>query len=114
MAGPQPISPSRAARTSIPDGHAGGPLKGFGNDCVTPSEHHWGWGAHVSTANDTSNACGCVGAAPRQRRALDAAGLILELEMAALVRRAGDSLRQDRHDADRRERRSWWRRLFGG
>jgi hypothetical protein len=55
-----------------------------------------------------------VGAAPRQRRALDAAGLILELEMAALVRRAGDSLRQDRHDADRRERRSWWRRLFGG
>jgi len=52
-----------------------------------------------------------VGGAPRQRRALDAAGLILELEMAALVRRAGDSLR---HDAGRRGRRSWWRRLFGG
>jgi hypothetical protein len=52
-------------------------------------------------------------AAPRRRRALDAAGLILELEMAALVRRAGDSLRQDPDDADRHERRSWWRRLFG-
>jgi len=44
---------------------------------------------------------------------LDAAGLILELEMAALVRRAGDSLRQDRERAGRREQRSWWRRLFG-
>jgi hypothetical protein len=50
---------------------------------------------------------------PPRRRALDAAGLILELEMAALVRRAGNSLRQDRDRADRRDRRSWWRRLFG-
>jgi hypothetical protein len=50
-------------------------------------------------------------AAPRRRAALDAAGLILELEMAALVRRAGESLRQDPDDAD--QPRSWWRRLFG-
>jgi hypothetical protein len=50
---------------------------------------------------------------PPRRRALDAAGLILELDMAALVRRAADSLRHDRDKADRRDRRSWWRRLFG-
>jgi hypothetical protein len=50
--------------------------------------------------------------APRRRAALDPTSLILELDMAALVRRAGDSLRQNRDDAGRRKR-SWWRRLFG-
>jgi hypothetical protein len=45
----------------------------------------------------------------RQRVALDPATLILELEMAALVRQAGDSLRQR---SDQREQRSWWRRLL--
>jgi hypothetical protein len=50
--------------------------------------------------------------APRQPAALNAATLILELDMAALVRRAGDGLRQHPDDADRRER-SWWRRLLG-
>jgi hypothetical protein len=50
------------------------------------------------------------GKARRRRAPLDAATLILELEMAALVRRAGDSLRQ--HPVDR-EQRSWWRRLLG-
>jgi hypothetical protein len=49
--------------------------------------------------------------APRQRAALDAAAVILELDMAALVRRAGDGLRQ--HRDDERARRSWWRRLAG-
>jgi hypothetical protein len=48
----------------------------------------------------------------RQRRALDPATLILELEMAALVRQAGDSLRQRSDDAGRRKQRSWWRRLL--
>jgi hypothetical protein len=50
--------------------------------------------------------------ARRQRVALDPATLILELEMAALVRQAGDSLRQHSDDAGRREQRSWWRRLL--
>lgn len=49
----------------------------------------------------------------RQRAALDPTGLILELDMATLVRRAGDSLRQHPPDADRRGRPSWWRRLLG-
>jgi len=44
---------------------------------------------------------------------LDAATLILELDMAALIGAAGDSLRQHRDVADRREPRSWWRRLLG-
>ena len=51
-------------------------------------------------------------AAPRRRAALDPASLILELDMAALVRRAGDSLRKHR-DGDGRRKRSWWQRLFG-
>jgi len=50
-------------------------------------------------------------AAPRPPAPLDPATLILELDMAALVRRAGDSLRQHRDDAGRRER-PWWRRLL--
>jgi hypothetical protein len=44
---------------------------------------------------------------------LDAATLILELDMAALIGQAGDSLRQHRDDADQRDQRSWWRRLVG-
>lgn len=51
--------------------------------------------------------------APRQRMPLDAATLILELDMAALIGQAGDSLRQHRDGADRHEQPSWWRRLFG-
>ena len=51
-------------------------------------------------------------AAPRRRTPLDPASLILELDMAALVRRAGNSLRQHRDDAGGRKR-SWWRRLLG-
>jgi hypothetical protein len=53
-------------------------------------------------------------AAPRRRTPLDPASLILELDMAALVRRAGNSLRQhrDRDDAGGRKR-SWWQRLLG-
>ena len=47
-----------------------------------------------------------VGNAPRQG-ALDPAGLILELEMAALIKQARDSLRQQPD----REQRSWWRRF---
>jgi hypothetical protein len=49
---------------------------------------------------------------PRQGAPLDAAGLILHLEMAELIRQAGDSLRQGRDD-DRRGWRSWWRRFIG-
>jgi len=49
---------------------------------------------------------------PRQGAPLDAAGLILHLEMAELIRQAGDSLRQHRDD-DRRGWRSWWRRFIG-
>src|ERR1700704_1567437 len=49
----------------------------------------------------------------RQRPPLDAAGLILELDMVALVRQAENSLRQHAGDADQRERRPWWRRLLG-
>jgi hypothetical protein len=41
---------------------------------------------------------------------LDAAALVLELDMAALIARAGDSLRQ--HRGDRDGVRSWWRRLL--
>ena len=51
--------------------------------------------------------------APRQRTPLDAASLLLELDMAALIGQAGDSLRQHRDGAERREPQSWWRRLFG-
>jgi hypothetical protein len=51
--------------------------------------------------------------ARRRHRPLDAATLILQLDMAALIRQAGDSLRQHPDDADERARRSWWRRLFG-
>jgi hypothetical protein len=49
---------------------------------------------------------------PRQGAPLDAASLILHLEMAELIRQAGDSLRQHRDD-DRRGWRSWWRRFIG-
>jgi hypothetical protein len=49
----------------------------------------------------------------RQRAALDPTGLILELDMAALVRRAGEGLRQHPPDANRRGRPSWWQRLLG-
>jgi hypothetical protein len=49
---------------------------------------------------------------PRQAAPLDAAGLILHLEMAELIRQAGDSLRQHRGE-DRRGWRSWWRRFLG-
>jgi hypothetical protein len=51
--------------------------------------------------------------APRPQGALDAAALILHLDMAALVAQAGDSLRQHRDDAAQRGPRSWWRRLLG-
>jgi hypothetical protein len=53
-------------------------------------------------------------ASARRRRAkppLDAAGLILELEMAELIRAAGPTLR--RSGGERRGVRGWWRRLFG-
>jgi len=46
--------------------------------------------------------------AGRPRAVLDPAGLILELEMAALVKRVGQTL-QRRSDAGGR---SFWRRLF--
>ena len=46
----------------------------------------------------------------RRLQPLDAASLIMELEMATLIGQAGDSLRQRRHDADRP--RSWWRRVL--
>jgi hypothetical protein len=49
--------------------------------------------------------------APGQRAPLDAATLILELDIAALIGQAGDSLRQHRDGADRHEQPSWWRRL---
>jgi hypothetical protein len=45
----------------------------------------------------------------RRLEPLDAASLIMELEMATLIGQAGDSLRQQR---DRRARRPWWRRLL--
>jgi hypothetical protein len=47
----------------------------------------------------------------RTQRPLDAAGLILELEMAALIRDAGPTLR--RSGEERRGVHAWWRRLFG-
>jgi hypothetical protein len=47
----------------------------------------------------------------RKRAPLDAAGLILELEMAALIREAAPTLRQ-RADRGARRTRGWWRRLF--
>jgi hypothetical protein len=68
-------------------------------------------GQRMSVRRMTPGARG--NAAPRRRAPLDPASLILELDMAALVRRAGDSLRQHRDDADGRERPSWWRRLMG-
>jgi hypothetical protein len=46
---------------------------------------------------------------PAPRAALDPAGLILELEMAALIKRAASTLR--RHPDGRP--RSFWRRLLG-
>jgi hypothetical protein len=49
---------------------------------------------------------------PRQPAPLDAASLILHLEMADLIRQAGDSLRQHKGD-NRRGWRAWWRRLLG-
>jgi hypothetical protein len=50
---------------------------------------------------------------PRGKAPLDAAGLLLELDMAALIRESEASLRQDRDDSSRRGLRGWWRRLFG-
>jgi hypothetical protein len=47
---------------------------------------------------------------PRGKPPLDAAGLLLELDMAALIRESEASLRQDRDEGGRR---GWWRRLFG-
>jgi hypothetical protein len=49
---------------------------------------------------------------PRVRsKPLDAAGLLLELDMAALIRDAGGSLRQRRDEP--RGLRGWWRRVVG-
>jgi hypothetical protein len=50
---------------------------------------------------------------PRGKAPLDAAGLLLELDMAALIRESEASLRQDRDERRRRGVRGWWRRLFG-
>lgn len=47
----------------------------------------------------------------RRLEPLDAASLIMELEMASLIGQAGDSLRQQRA-GDRQARRGWWRRLL--
>ena len=47
----------------------------------------------------------------RAKAPLDAAGLLLELDMAALIRDAEGSLRQ--HRDEQRGPRAWWRRLFG-
>jgi hypothetical protein len=56
-------------------------------------------------------------AVAKQRRSgkapLDAAGLLLEIDMATLIRESEASLRQDRDDRGRRGPRGWWRRLFG-
>ena len=46
----------------------------------------------------------------RRLQPLDATSLLMELEMAALIGQAGDSLRGHRDGADRR--RTWWRRLL--
>jgi hypothetical protein len=51
--------------------------------------------------------------AARKPVELDAATLILELDLAALIGEAGDSLRQHSNGADQREPRSWWQRLVG-
>jgi hypothetical protein len=51
--------------------------------------------------------------ARRRHGPLDAATLILQLDMAALIRQAGDSLRQHQDDSNQREPRAWWRRLLG-
>src|SRR5262245_50415237 len=52
-----------------------------------------------------------AGARPGSAKApLDAAGLLLELDMAALIRDAEGSLRQ--HRDERRGLGGWWRRLF--
>jgi hypothetical protein len=47
----------------------------------------------------------------RGKAPLDAAGLLLELDMAALIRESESSLRQ--HDDSRRGLRGWWQRFFG-
>jgi hypothetical protein len=46
----------------------------------------------------------------RRSRPLDAAALILELDLARLIGQAGDSLRRSRDQ--RQARRPWWRRLL--
>jgi hypothetical protein len=51
--------------------------------------------------------------AARKPVELDAATLILELDLAALIGEAGDSLRQHSKGADQREPLSWWQRLVG-
>src|SRR5689334_17681483 len=53
-----------------------------------------------------------AGRRSRAKPPLDAAGLLLELDMAALIREAEASLRQHRDEP--RGLRGWWRRLFGG
>ena len=45
----------------------------------------------------------------RGKAPLDAAGLLLELDMRALIKESEASLRQHR---DERGARGWWRRLF--
>jgi len=64
-------------------------------------------------AHQSRRASRRVATAPRQQQALDAAGLILQLDMAAIIRQAGDSLRQHPDEIDRHEQRPWWRRLLG-
>ena len=100
-----------------------GARKGFGNDCVTPlrlSFQRLGSAGRPHMTHRTRRAS--QGLPPigkghgsddvlRQHAALDAAAVVLELDMAALVRQAGDGLRQ--HRDDERAWRSWRRRLIG-
>jgi hypothetical protein len=114
---------TKHARPHIPEPPSEvGPLKGFSNDCVTPSR----------ASSITDGQCMFVPRMTRRKRRasprvapvaewhagndngeLDPAAVILYLEMAALIRQAGDSLRQHSDDADQRKERSWWRRLLG-
>jgi hypothetical protein len=89
-------------------------LQGFRNDCVGRSRVLLsGIGRQrMSLRRGAHRARRAPLREARQHPALDPTGLILELDMAALVRHAGDSLRQHRDDATRLARRPWWRRLF--
>jgi hypothetical protein len=64
-------------------------------------------------ASRSSRSAAAAKRRPRSKPPLDAAGLLLELDMAALVKESEASLRQDRDDGGRRGVRRWWRRLFG-